>query len=696
MTKPPSDYRWPVRPYKGFSNYGPEDVALFTGRDAEIAEFARLVARSDVRLLMLHGSSGCGKSSFLRAGVIPFLERRQSGFAFVKNPEDPAIVEDEPDAKAVFVRSTDKPLEALADAVFRLAEKGHRVESARGWDDVSLADAKRRCDSVEQFIALVAANPLELIESLKSLASELPVKLVLVIDQAEEVVSLRRAQRGDDDGARFFRFLNAFAETRWPLHLIISLRTEFYGVFLTHLRRRSRQGEVTVHDYFLDELDRGRLVDAVLRPTLTTPLPGAGVPRDFYQFSFDDGVAERIVDDLLEASQVRGLVSGTLPFLQVVCESLHKAATSGGQPWRIGHDNYKPGDALEVMSRYLDDILNDFLRPRFVTPVDLDVQRSRWKDVLAELVKTQANGSTTTEIKTSGQLREHAGQARVTEVDDMLAFLASEERSVLRRDRKPGAAPGSVITEYSLRHDALGLVLSAWRSERATYRHRLALSDAISHSMPSFKSLELQCEFDASGSGSIVRRWLGLTSRQTILDFRIPYGFFVESPGRAAIPPGGLATAIGPPTPSALPARFVNEGSQPDRTLGAIEVTGRLGPATGFVGFETRQLFERGFRMTRAAVADAYKDVDWTTEYVSVFVLFPTESLRISVRFPEAFALPGLEAGPVVFLGSSEITHEQEIVRIRPKFRLEGSLATVEVDGPVPGLQYGVYWNPPI
>jgi hypothetical protein len=73
---PPAEPRslWPVRagcPYKGLAPFEPEDAELFAGRERLIEELtARLL---DVPVLALVGSSGSGKSSLLRAGLIPAL-----------------------------------------------------------------------------------------------------------------------------------------------------------------------------------------------------------------------------------------------------------------------------------------------------------------------------------------------------------------------------------------------------------------------------------------------------------------------------------------------------------------------------------------------------------------------------------------------------------------------------------------------
>ena len=63
-------------PWPGLASYTEEDRHLFFGRGAEISEMTRLVQRET--LTVLFGRSGLGKSSLLRAGVMPRL--REQGF----------------------------------------------------------------------------------------------------------------------------------------------------------------------------------------------------------------------------------------------------------------------------------------------------------------------------------------------------------------------------------------------------------------------------------------------------------------------------------------------------------------------------------------------------------------------------------------------------------------------------------------
>ena len=61
----------PQNPWLGLSSYTEESRANFHGRDEEAAELARRVQRK--LLTVLFGQSGLGKTSLLRAGLVPRL-----------------------------------------------------------------------------------------------------------------------------------------------------------------------------------------------------------------------------------------------------------------------------------------------------------------------------------------------------------------------------------------------------------------------------------------------------------------------------------------------------------------------------------------------------------------------------------------------------------------------------------------------
>ncbi|MGW0709448.1 nSTAND1 domain-containing NTPase [Streptomyces sp. NPDC002643] len=64
----------PSPPYRGLARFEPADRHLFFGRDRVTEDLGALVR--DHRLAVLFGASGSGKSSLLRAGLIPLLRER--------------------------------------------------------------------------------------------------------------------------------------------------------------------------------------------------------------------------------------------------------------------------------------------------------------------------------------------------------------------------------------------------------------------------------------------------------------------------------------------------------------------------------------------------------------------------------------------------------------------------------------------
>ncbi len=212
---------WPRAPYKGLSFYGPDDIPLFGGRDDDIAECAHLMAHRDTRVLIMQGPSGCGKTSFLRAGLIPFLEGE--GFLFRKaDPSDRK-------SKAIFVTSTDVPLMEIAEHLYEFIDHGFVLQTPDGKaKPLDLSSAKLDFKSREDFCASVGTDGDKTVLTLEEIAKILPYTLVVVVDQAEQVLTLRSGPGGDRTRAQFFDFVRRFSKTRFDLKLMVALRTDFY------------------------------------------------------------------------------------------------------------------------------------------------------------------------------------------------------------------------------------------------------------------------------------------------------------------------------------------------------------------------------------------------------------------------------------------------------------------------------------
>ena len=173
-------------PYPGIHSFDREDAAIYFGRDAEIREvIERLEARrvqGGKRLVLVLGASGSGKSSLLKAGVLPQLDRERSRWIVLPS-----------------FRPEREPLTNFAKA---LAERCTNLHAWRVWRD-----------------RLVSSKPLAL---LKEVADDLRLgkargaTVLVAIDQFEEAftvadpeeggrfLDLRRRQRKPGEGYPIF------------------------------------------------------------------------------------------------------------------------------------------------------------------------------------------------------------------------------------------------------------------------------------------------------------------------------------------------------------------------------------------------------------------------------------------------------------------------------------------------------------
>jgi WD40 repeat protein len=201
-----SQYWTTHSPFRGLQEFKPEDAWLFFGRDGDTQELLFRLGRAPV--LAVVGNSGSGKSSLIRAGLLPALKR---GRFFYKNQ----FVES---WQIAMLRPSQAPFDYIADVL-------------PGQLAPHLSATER-----EQLIAhlrmTLPQNPDALrnaIASLKDSNNE-NVHTLLVVDQFEELFTLI-ADRNLH--AKYVELLMA-ASRRPGVHLVLSLRADFYSHCLEH------------------------------------------------------------------------------------------------------------------------------------------------------------------------------------------------------------------------------------------------------------------------------------------------------------------------------------------------------------------------------------------------------------------------------------------------------------------------------
>lgn len=176
----------PQHPWLGLSSYTEETRAYFHGRDDEAAELARRVQRKN--LTVLFGQSGLGKTSLLRAGLVPRLRGEGYCPVYVRvdySPESPS------------------PAEQIKQAVFRATvATGHWTRPGTATEGESLWEFLHHRGDLLRDAAGRTLLPL------------------LIFDQFEEIFTLAQADdRGRLRAREFIEQLADLVENRPPLAL---------------------------------------------------------------------------------------------------------------------------------------------------------------------------------------------------------------------------------------------------------------------------------------------------------------------------------------------------------------------------------------------------------------------------------------------------------------------------------------------
>jgi tetratricopeptide (TPR) repeat protein len=173
-------------PWLGLSSYTEETRAYFHGRDDETAELARRVQRKN--LTVLFGQSGLGKTSLLRAGLVPRL--RGDGYC-------PVYV------RVDYAPESPPPAEQIKHAIFKAtAEAGHWTRPGTASEGESLWEFLHHRGDLLRDAGGRTLLPL------------------LIFDQFEEIFTLAQADdRGRRRAREFLEDLADLVENRPPLAL---------------------------------------------------------------------------------------------------------------------------------------------------------------------------------------------------------------------------------------------------------------------------------------------------------------------------------------------------------------------------------------------------------------------------------------------------------------------------------------------
>ena len=260
-----SDETTRANPYVGLRPFFKADSLYFFGRDAQIEELLAILRNN--RFVGVVGSSGSGKSSLVRAGLVPAL---LGGF----------LVQDRDAWRRVTIKPGDAPIANLAAGLVAAMSPNPDAEAVAGSPEAQSLEAAIRAGHVEAVLDYIRPR------------LEANANLFMLVDQFEEIFAFRGSEDdealGDLDQPRrqeharrkqeasdFVDLMLALvSQHALPIYVVLTMRTDFLGDcdLFYGLPEALNKGR-----YLVPRLTREQLRDAVECPAL---LAGAEVaPR---------------------------------------------------------------------------------------------------------------------------------------------------------------------------------------------------------------------------------------------------------------------------------------------------------------------------------------------------------------------------------------------------------------------------------
>ncbi len=284
-------------PYRGLESFESRHSRFFFGRQEVIEDLSTQVTSPQQQLTVVLGISGSGKSSLVKAGLIPYLQEHQGDTWQILEPMRPGI----------------NPYSSLART---LASLSHNLQLL-GKDTLILGHQLQ--DKPDDFIAAIQTWSQQ--NSQK--------RLLIAIDQFEELVTLAKsnrlntgsskmddAQPTEEPTEEWQQFINLLADIlkKCPqVSLILTLRSDFEPRFLTSVL----QSDWANSRFVVRAMRPDELRDVVEKPATEMAL-----------YFEPANLVDRLVDEVAQMPGALPLLSFTLSEMYI---NLHRAWLEEGQ-----------------------------------------------------------------------------------------------------------------------------------------------------------------------------------------------------------------------------------------------------------------------------------------------------------------------------------------------------------------------------
>ncbi len=229
-------------PFPGLRHFDFDDAHLFFGREGQSEEILRRLRQN--RFLAVIGTSGSGKSSLIRAGLLPYL---YGGFM--------------PRAgshwRVAILRPGNDPIGNLAKAL--------NQPDVLGVPNVSQDDSERNALLLEVTLRQSGLGLIEVVRLARLSGQE---NVLVIVDQFEELFRFADAAstfRQEDDAAAFVKLLlEATRQTELAIYTVLTMRSDFIG---DCARFQELPEAVNEGLYLIPRMTREQRREAIERPT---------------------------------------------------------------------------------------------------------------------------------------------------------------------------------------------------------------------------------------------------------------------------------------------------------------------------------------------------------------------------------------------------------------------------------------------
>lgn len=422
----PKHFLWPPHdepnraPYRGLEPLGFEDAGVYFGRDAEIllgiAELNRMRCAADAPIFVILGASGTGKSSFLRAGLLPRLFRDDRNFFPLE-----------------VIRPERSPLfgqRGLANALYKAHSVLHLAPSNLGDIKAGLKEGAGRFAAWLHQIQQAAHDRL-----LGLPVNTPPPTLILPVDQAEELFNADATEEARAFlkmiGSALRRDANAGGMQPVPMIVLFTVRSDRYAPLQT---AAELAGLKTVVFDALRPMPPAHFKEIILGPAGRTLVNGKHLD-----------VQSKLVNRLLEDC-VKG--ADTLPLLGLTLARLYRDYGSDGDLQFTEYEDM--GGMADVIKTEAESILAE----------DVDARTLQLERLHAAFIPWLATINTAN----NEPMRRMARMSKLPEVSRPLIQSLIEKRLLLTDKPRDGEQVVEVAHESLLRQ---WNVLAKWLDDES-------------------------------------------------------------------------------------------------------------------------------------------------------------------------------------------------------------------------------------